>query len=160
MKPSRGNAHAVMTSFNRAGCLWTSASSALCETILREEWGFDGYIITDMASSNAALYMTYQDAYMNGTDLFLGAGSETALDAYKTNAAFANKLRTSVHRILYAVTNDSAAMNGVSSNLRIEVITPWWSVALTAATCVAGVLFLFSAVMLTLTFRKKRTDKI
>lgn len=157
VKPSRGNAHAVMSSFNRAGSLWTSASTALVQNILRGEWGFDGYIITDMASSNAALFMTYVDGFMNGTDLYLGAGSETALDAYKDNATFANMIRESAHRLLYAIGNFSAAMNGVSSLLRIEPITPWWGVTLWVLIGVAAVLFVGSGVMLCLTYRKKKT---
>lgn len=33
----RGNAHAVMSSFNRAGCTWTSAHEGLITNILRDE---------------------------------------------------------------------------------------------------------------------------
>lgn len=156
VKPSRGNAHAVMSSFNRAGCLWTSASTELMENILRGEWGFDGYVITDMASSNAALFMTYLDGFMNGTDLFLGAGSETALDAYKNSPTFANKIRESVHRILYVIGNYSAAMNGVSSSLEIKTVTPWWKLTLYGLN---GVVLAWLAVSLIMTAVGAKKEK-
>ena len=156
VKPSRGNAHGVMSSFNRAGCLWTSASTELMENILRGEWGFDGYVITDMASSNAALFMTYLDGFMNGTDLFLGAGGETALDAYKNSPTFANKIRESAHRILYVIGNYSAAMNGVSSSLEIKTITPWWQLTLYGLNGVVLVWLTISLVMTAVGARKKK----
>lgn len=125
-RPDMGNAHATMTSFNRIGCLWTSASSALMETVLRDEWGFDGFAITDMASSNAKTFMTFVDGIANGTSLYDGAGSEKALDDYRNNAFFANKMREACHRILYITANYSAAMNGISAADRIVPLTTWW----------------------------------
>ena len=125
-RPDMGNAHATMTSFNRIGCLWTSASSALMETVLRDEWGFDGFAITDMASSNAKTFMTFVDGIANGTSLYDGAGSEKALDDYHNNAFFANKMREACHRILYVTANYSAAMNGISAADRIVPLITWW----------------------------------
>lgn len=138
VNPSRGNAHAVMSSFNRAGALWTSASENLIQNILRGEFGFDGYVITDMASSNAALFMTYVDGFMNGTDLYLGSGSESALDEYKSSVTFANRIRESTHRLLYALSNYSAVMDGVSSSLQFVAVMPWWQIAIYVAMGVSG----------------------
>ncbi len=126
LRPSKGNGHAIMTSFNRAGCIWTSASEELMTDILRDEWGFDGYSITDMASSNGASYMLYADGIMAGTDLWLGSDVSGALSAYQNNAAFANRMREACHRVLYTIANYSCAMNGVSSSTRIISVTPWW----------------------------------
>lgn len=79
-----------MSAFNRAGADWVGASKAIQETIVREEFGFDGYYVTDMASSNGALYMTFDDGIMAGTNLYLGAGSKTALKEYKSSITFRN----------------------------------------------------------------------
>ncbi len=98
LRPSEGNAHAIMTSFNRVGCLWVSASSNLMMNIVRNEWNFDGYSITDMASSNAGSYMVYDDGIVAGTDLFLGSGSETSLNSWSGSPAFAQFGR---HVLLY-----------------------------------------------------------
>ena len=130
VSPSRGNAHGVMSSFNRAGCVWTSASEALMETILRDEFGFDGVVLTDMALGQNA-YMSY-DALTKGTDLFLDpSGAQAQFDGYAGNAAFRRSVREAVHRYLYVVANFCAAMNGVSSGSEIVAVSPWWQTLLT-----------------------------
>lgn len=145
MRPSMGNAHAAMTSFNRAGCTWTSASSNLMINVLRNEWDFDGFAITDASSGNGASYMTYYDGIMNGTNLYDGTGTETALDSYSSSARFANMMRESCHRILYVVCNYSAAMNGITSNMVAVTVTPWWQTTLTVLEVVSIVLVVGSA---------------
>jgi beta-glucosidase len=150
--PSQGNAHGIMTSFNRAGCIWTSASDHLMINIMRDEFGFDGYSLTDMAASNAAAYMLYSDGIYNGTSLYLGTGSETALDAYKTNARFCQRMRESCHRVLYVICNFSAAMNGISSDTIIVTVTPWWQKTLNGVIIASGVVTGVSAVLLCLSY--------
>lgn len=147
-RPDMGNAHATMTSFNRIGCLWTSASSALMENVLRDEWGFDGFAITDMASSNAKTFMTYVDGIANGTSLYDGAGSEKALDDYRGNVFFANKMREACHRILYVTANFSAAMNGISASDEIVPIVTWWQATIIGLRVGFGVLAGGTLVML------------
>lgn len=154
-RPDMGNAHATMTSFNRIGCLWTSASSALMENVLRGEWGFDGFAITDMASGNAQSFMTFVDGIANGTDLYDGAGSKTALDDYKRSAMFANKMRKSAHRILYVTVNNSAIMNGISSGDRIVHILTWWQIMLLSIVIVFSVLTAAAVVMTGVSYYKK-----
>ena len=44
-------AKGVMTSFNRIGATWTGGSHALIQQLLRDEWGFNGLIITDNANT-------------------------------------------------------------------------------------------------------------
>jgi beta-glucosidase len=121
-----------MTSFNRAGCIWTSASSELMINIARKEWNFDGYSITDMAEA-FKWYMTYDDGIMNGTDTYLGAGDEYALSDYAYSIPFRLRVRESCHRVLYAICNYSAAMNGLSASTKIVPITPWWQTAIYGA---------------------------
>ena len=92
-----------------------------------------------MADSNGASYMTYQDGVMNGTDCWLGNGSETALASLAENASFAQNMRESCHRILYAVTNFSASMNGITPDTPVGVVMPWWQAVLIAAVTWASV---------------------
>ncbi len=42
-----GEAHGVMSAYNRIGATWCGASRALLVDLLREEWGFEGYVVTD-----------------------------------------------------------------------------------------------------------------
>ena len=122
----RGNAHAVMTAFSRIGCEWAGACPNMLFNVLHEEWNFDGFNITDMASSNGAQFMTYMDGVMLGTDQFLRNPDYLyELDDYKSSPTFCLRMRDSAHRLLYSVCNYSIAMNDeLSSGM------PWWQATL------------------------------
>lgn len=139
LSESHGGAGAVMSAFGRVGCIWSGASSNLLIDLIHGEWDFYGYCITDMASSNGAQFMTYQDGLPNGTDLYLQSGSESAFDDFKNNTTVANRLREATHRILYTVVNKSVAMNGVGPDTVIIVPTPWWEILLIVLLSVIGV---------------------
>lgn len=130
---TEGKTGSVMSSFNRAGCIWTGADSNLSINILQKEWGFDGYAITDMGESNAKNYMTYDDGFMNGTNLFMTNADE--LKEYKDNAAICEKIRESSHRILYTICNKSRAM----TTSDIKEITPWWETLLNTLVITSGI---------------------
>lgn len=134
-----GNAHAVMSAFNRVGTVWAGACNELLNNIMRDEWGFDGYCITDMAESNGD-FMTYQDGIPNGTDLYLGNTREGGLASYQSNETFTTAMREACHRILYVVCNYSAAMNGINENTIIGPKNPWWKTTLTAIEITTGTL--------------------
>ena len=153
-RPSMGNAHATMTSFNRIGVFWTSACSSLMEDVLRDEWGFDGFAITDMAASNAKSFMTFVDGINNGSDCYDGPGSKTALDEYRSSARFANKMREACHRILYVTVNDCAVMNGVSSTDKIVKQASWWEITVIGLIAISGALAACSITLLTLSYIK------
>ena len=42
-----GNARGIMSAYNRIGTQWCGGSKALITDLLRNEWGFDGFVITD-----------------------------------------------------------------------------------------------------------------
>lgn len=42
-----GNAKGIMSAYNRIGTEWCGGSKTLITDLLREEWGFDGFAITD-----------------------------------------------------------------------------------------------------------------
>ena len=42
-----GNPHSVMSSYNYIGNQWAGACNALLNTVLRDEWGFQGVVVTD-----------------------------------------------------------------------------------------------------------------
>ncbi len=148
-----GNAHAVMSAMNRAGTDWVGASLNILENIMRGEWGFDGYCITDMAESNTKFIMDYQDAFSRGTDLFLG--EKGSLAEFRNNASFCQCMRESAHRILYVVANYSAAMNGMTPDTVVSMAGWWWRTAIIAADCVFGVLTAGTAAMYVLCLVKQ-----
>lgn len=52
MAIQEGNATAIMTSFNRIGQVAAAVNYNLITKLVREEWQFDGVIVTDMYNSN------------------------------------------------------------------------------------------------------------
>ena len=148
-----------MSGFNRVGTDWAGADDALLNGILRGEFGFDGYCITDMADANGASYMTYHDGVMNGTDCWLGNGGKTALDSFSGSAAFAQKMRECCHRILYSVTNYSAAMNGITPDTPVGVAMPWWQATIIAVMAVVAVFTAVSGAMYIYCFVRSKLQK-
>ena len=44
---TEGKARAIMTTYSSVNGLWTAGSYDLCTRIIRDEWGFDGFLMTD-----------------------------------------------------------------------------------------------------------------
>lgn len=101
---------AVMSAFNRIGYTWTGGSHALINGILREEWAFDGFVITDNA--NTGVFMDAYQMIAAGADAKLTAEPASARYTFKADDVAAYHYgREAMHRILYTVAN-SNAMNG------------------------------------------------
>ncbi|MBP5307721.1 MAG: glycoside hydrolase family 3 C-terminal domain-containing protein [Clostridia bacterium] len=145
LSAKRGNSHALMSSFNRVGCKWSSAVKGLMTDILRSEFGFDGFVLTDMVDGPGKSYMTLLDGIMAGTDLWFNGADDFNLNAYKNNAAVVSAMRESAHRILYVTANYSAAMNGWSSDTKIVNVTPWWQKTINAVVIISGILTALTA---------------
>ncbi|MGF0034592.1 glycoside hydrolase family 3 C-terminal domain-containing protein [Bariatricus sp. SGI.154] len=47
-----GNAKAIMTSYNEVNGVYANENEHLLKEILRDEWGFDGIVVTDWGASN------------------------------------------------------------------------------------------------------------
>ena len=58
----------IMSSFNCVGSWWAGGSKALLTTLLREEWGFKGVVVTDYAGSD---YMATNIGLVAGNDIWL-----------------------------------------------------------------------------------------
>lgn len=62
----------VMSAFNRLGTVWCGAKSALLKDLLRTEWGFDGFVVSDYSwNFTGAGYMSPVLAVYNGNDTML-----------------------------------------------------------------------------------------
>lgn len=151
-----GKASATMNSFTRIGMVWSGASYAMMTTILRDEWGYDGLVISDWDTDGSA--MSKIDGVLAGTDTFDGNKLQGELLKYKDNAAVAQAMRTAVKRVIYNVVR-THAMNGMSLNSRIVKVTPWWQTALIALQSSLGVLFAGSVGMLVASFIIGRKSK-
>ena len=103
----------VMTGFNRIGATWTGGSYELLTGIVRNEWGFDGWIITDNA--NTGVFMDAAQMIRAGGDTkltYLDQASSMGMWSFdKTNKADYHYAREALHHLLYLTANGNA-MNG------------------------------------------------
>ncbi len=160
-----GGTNALMVAMNRVGSRWAGANRGLMNDILRGEWGFDGFAITDQASVPAMFYQDIVSGLWAGTDMWLNTSSSYwSLDAYKTDETVKYYIHRAAKNIAYSIT-DSWAVNEeyktAEGGKKIETTSytiPWrailWSVN--------GLVWGGTAVLLTLTgikivkFRKEK----
>lgn len=124
----RGESLSVMSSFTRAGALWAGAHKGMMTDVLRDEWGFVGFVQSD--GNGYALMSNYVDGLRVGQDIFMCGGGRHALDDYKDSPTITLAMREATHRVLYALVRTNA-MNGMTSSTRIVTLTPWWRHAIT-----------------------------
>ena len=152
-----GGALAVMNSFARIGTTWTGAHYGLITEVLRNEWGFEGFVITDFSGNSAfaayGIYLeTFDVAYgvLAGTNTWDSSATQWTddlLEYYADDPIIVTAMREAAHHILYVVAN-SAAMNGYDANTTIEEVTPWWETALIVLMVVLCVLAVGAVIML------------
>ncbi len=89
----------VMTSYNRLNGKFTSDSPYLLTDILRKEWGFDGYVMSDWGAVNdrVAGLKAGMDLEMPGSN---GTNDELLLEAVQNGTLSEAVLNQSVERIL------------------------------------------------------------
>ena len=68
------NALSIMTSYNKVNGVYSPNSHDLCTKVLRNEWGFDGVVMTDWFSTNAG-QASNAVAMKAGNDLIMPGGS-------------------------------------------------------------------------------------
>jgi beta-glucosidase len=142
----------VMSSFNRIGATWAGGSEALMTTVLREEWGFEGFAISDF---NLYPYMNPNQGISAGTDLTLTfQPSKSFSDT--TSAKAVSDIRQATHNILFTVVN-SNAMNGLAPGATVDYTPPTWVVAQIVGTAVVGLLVLGGTVMVVRRVRRTRS---
>ncbi len=110
-----GHARGAMSAFNSIGTKWAGASYALNIDLTREEWGFEGMIITDWTSYSSS---THNWMIRTGNDLVLGGSGEGTL-AYEGDdltPTHAWALRRAAKAIMFTVANSNAMVPRLSYN--------------------------------------------
>jgi beta-glucosidase len=110
------DANGVMVAYTRWGAIWSGGNRDLIQGILRDEWGCDGWLITDNV---ATTLITVADGLRGGMTAF-DASVPIALNfrQYENDPYMRTLMREACHRGLYALVN-SSAMNGVGENTQI-----------------------------------------
>ena len=107
MSVKEGGAKPVKTSFNYIGTQWAGGTSALCNTVLRDEWGFRGFVLTDYFGVYG--YMDSDMGIRGGTDCMLVAyDTETNHVTDTTSATGVLAMRQACKNIMYTVVNSRA----------------------------------------------------
>lgn len=160
-----GGTLAMMTAFNRIGIIFSSAHEGLMTDILRDEWGYQGYLCTDMLMAQCADYMTVKESVAAGTTL-MGISSDTLSSAsgpwsYFTaegisgDATLTQALRTNTKYLLYALAN-SNAMNGLNETSHVTDTMTWWREIYIGIGGAMAILTIFGASMYVYSCRKRR----
>ena len=134
-----GGAGAVMEAWCYLGNRWAGASSELLKTVLRDEWGFKGFVLTDNFANGGWGYMNADIAFNNGVDALLTTydSGPNHMKNLKDPASVAT-LRNASKNILYTVVNSSAyAEENVHSGL-----ANWQIAAIAVDVVLAAVLVL------------------
>lgn len=120
----------TMTAFNRVGLTYASADEGLITNVLKGEWGFHGYIVTDMI--NGDKYMRADTSLLAGTTILDTSNSEWfTVDFVSGDATLQNALKEAMHMNLYAIVN-SCGLNGMNASSHIVYHTTWWQATLIA----------------------------
>ena len=155
MKPfeiavKKGNAMAVMSSFDYVGNRWAGGSKAILQNILRDEWGFNGMVLTDYYGVYG--YMNADQEIRNGGDFCLtNMTTATNYVQFDQTAGAQQAMRTAAHHILYVTSNSrSYADANLNSGL------PLWKTVMIAADVVVVLLAVLWEVLAIRGYRKRR----
>ncbi len=98
---------AVMSSFNYIGNRWAGGCSELLKDVLRGEWGFKGFVLTDYFGVYG--YMSSDQAIRNGTDMMLvNYPTQTNNVQFRDTNGAQQAMRQSAKNALYVVANSRA----------------------------------------------------
>ena len=148
MSVKEGGAQAVMSSFNYIGYTYAGASSNLLNTVLRDEWGFKGFVLTDYSGGYG--YQNGDQEIRNGNDSMLATTKITNHITDKS-ATSVKAMRTAAHNILYTAANGWQYENGEP-----KVDTPVWRIAMYVVWGVTAVLAVGLEVLTIMKYLKRR----
>ena len=119
----------VMSSFNYVGTTWSGGNDALMGTVLRDEFGFRGVVISDF---NIYQYMDANQGLRAGTDLqhTWASIASTHLDTSSATGRIA--IRNAVHNLVYTFANSGAMQNVAPGSIVWYEMSPWriWLICL------------------------------
>ncbi len=141
-------ARGTMTAYNRIGMVASSANYGVQYEILRNEWGFSGYSVTDFTGLNPVA--APKESILAGTTAFCGFGANDPyinlnnLEAIAADADLAKAIQDGMHCVLYAISN-SYGMD-LMNNIYTVSLNTWWRSLYTALITVSAILTAGAAV--------------
>lgn len=120
-----GHALGIMSAYSLIGETWTGSSKALLTDLIRTEWGFEGFVVSDAWAGN--VFQPAVEAAYNGGDLMLGFGYNPStyfaeLES-ENHDAFVDALKLSTRHVLTAVMKTKAFSDVIGNEGNIGVAT-------------------------------------
>ena len=104
MLVKKANVRCIMTSFNKINGIFAGGNSDLCNRILREEWGYEGFLVTDWGDMD--IVVDGADAVAAGNDVVMPGGPPVInqiLNGYREGRVTRGQLETAVHHLLQVI---------------------------------------------------------
>lgn len=129
-----GEAMSVMTTYGSLNGLWTAGNYDLCTTVLRDEWGFNGFVMTDWWSfindrgepprgnNFAAMIRAQNDVYMCCPDASKNLTDDNTLTSLKNGTLTRGELQRSAANVCRALLNSRALKRLRSIAPEIKII--------------------------------------
>lgn len=129
-----GGAVTVMTTYGSLNGLWTAGSYDLCTTILRGEWGFNGFVMTDWWScindrgeaprknNLAAMARAQNDVYMVCADSSKNLSGDNTLSSLEAGTLTRGELQRNAANICRMLMNSRAMARLRGTAGEIEII--------------------------------------
>ncbi|MBQ3282517.1 MAG: glycoside hydrolase family 3 C-terminal domain-containing protein [Atopobiaceae bacterium] len=140
----------VMTAFNRAGVVFAGADEGILVQIARNEWGYEGAFVTDMAAAQAAEYMNWIDTVAYGGGIMLASSNanfantsmgimENSRSLIASDTYYQTEMQKALKTWLWALAHTNIT-NGLTSTTVMKPVTPWWQTTLNGVCAGFGIL--------------------
>ena len=160
VKNFTGTAQAVMSSYNFIGNVASCNNSDLLNTVLRDEWGFVGMVITDYNGSYG--YQTTDNCIKNGNDLMLGYGTAESNQLNTESATTVLAMRQASKNILYTIANSGYYVDSSAAEISTDGLNKM-QITFYTVDAIAVVIVLLAEALILIRFflkRKKAVAKI
>ena len=130
----QGGATSIMTTYGSVNGLWTASSYDLNTTILREEWGFKGFVMTDWwstmndrgkpadAANFAAMARAQNDVYMVCADSSKNTHGDNTIASLEAGTLSRSELQRNAKNICGFLVNSLAMKRLMGTADDIEII--------------------------------------
>jgi len=130
-----GKAYSVMTSYNPVNGIWTAGNYDLNTTILRDEWGFDGFVMTDWwakinddlgdtpnISSLSVMIRAQNDVYMVVSDSATNPHKDDAQAALAEGRITRGELVRNASNIVSVLMRSPAGKRAIGEEPEFEIL--------------------------------------
>lgn len=154
IKANDGSALAVMSSYVYVGSEWDAGCAPLINGILRDEWGFEGMVLSDYFGNYG--YMDADKAVRGGTDAMLATAGNDAIMTDQSSATSVSAMRQACKNILYTVVNSNAYTEEAYA---AGNAMPGWQKTLYGVDAAIAVVLIALEVLLVRSYKKKKQNQ-